>query len=137
MLLREPVVAVARAAGIRHIQRINLRTSIGLGKHGVGVPVAAGAGMLFAIGVDAALELRLLIAVAGRALDRRDVIGVRIVPDVGVAVVALEAAMDASGKLRAVDADAVPAVVLHRQVGVTGQAIGLGMKRRGADEDGN
>jgi hypothetical protein len=76
-------------------------------------------------GVDAAGEAGCLVGVAGLALDGRHLIGMRVVRDGGVALAALQAAVEAGGKLLAVDADAVAGRVLHGLVGVAGEAIGL------------
>jgi hypothetical protein len=95
MLSRVAVVAVTLSAGCRDIQGINGGAGISLGKDGVRVPVATGAGMLFAVGMDAALKFVLLVAVAFGAVNRGKVLGMWIFLDVGVAVIAFEAAVDA------------------------------------------
>lgn len=99
------------------------------------IAVTAGAGVFLAVGVHAAFEFRALIAVAGRALDRRDVVGMRVVLDVSMAVVAFEAAVHARREFLAVDTDAVAAAVLHCQVAMTAQAVGLSMKETPNEKD--
>ena len=66
-----------------------------------------------------------LVGVAGLAIDRRDLVGMRIALDVGVAVAALQAAVNAGAELLAVDGDAVAGAVGHGGVAVAGEAIGL------------
>ena len=63
---------------------------------------------------------------AGFAVHLGDVVGMRILLDIGMAVVALQASMHAGAELVAVDGDAVTGCVLHRLVAVAGQAIRLG-----------
>ena len=75
--------------------------------------------------MHAALELRSLVGVAGLAVDLGDVVGMRIFLDVGVAVVALQAAVNAGTEFVAVDGDAVAGGVLHGLVAMAGQAIRL------------
>ena len=71
---------------------------------------------------------------AGFAIDFGDVVGMRVFLDVGVAVVAFQAAMNARAELIAVNSDAVAGGVLHGLVAVTGEAFRLsnGPKRREA-----
>src|SRR5208282_5343474 len=88
--------------------------------------------MVFAIGVDAAFELACLIGMAGLAIDRRDLVGMRIAFDVGVAVGALQAAVDAVAELLLVDSDAMARAVGHAGVAVAGEAI-----LRAKDASGN
>ena len=95
VLLRHRVVAVAGAAGARNIQRIDRRAGIVLGKDGMRVSVATGAGMLGPIGMHASGQPRRLIGVAGLALHRRHLIRMRIFLDGRVAIAALQAAVDA------------------------------------------
>ena len=59
------------------------------------------------------------------AFDLGDVVGMRVVLDVGVAGVAPEAAVNAGPKLLPVDGDAVARCILHGLVTVAGQAIRL------------
>lgn len=89
------------------------------------VAVATGAGMLFAVGMNAAFELCILLTVACGALHLRGMVGMRVVLDVGVAVVAFETTVDARRKLWTIDTDAVAAAVFHRQVAVASEAVGL------------
>ena len=56
MLARHAVVAVALAAGLGHVKRINGRARVGLGKDFVRIAVAARARMLFAVGMHAAFR---------------------------------------------------------------------------------
>ena len=80
------------------------------------------------------------VGVARFALDLGDVVGVGIFLDVGVAVVALQAAMNALAELVAIDADAVAGGVLHGLVAMAGEAIGLCRKlarRQSNQKQGN
>jgi hypothetical protein len=79
--------------------------------------------MLFAVGVNAAAELGRLVGVAGLAIDRRNLVGMRIALDVGVAVGALQAAVNAVAEFFAVDGDAVSGAVGHAGIAVAGQAV--------------
>jgi hypothetical protein len=63
--------------------------------------------------------------VAGIAVDLGDLIGMRVLLDVGVAVIALQASVHAGTELVAIDRDAMAGCVLHRLVGVASQAIRL------------
>lgn len=62
---------------------------------------------------------------AGFAVDLGDVIGMRILLDVGMAVVALEASVHAGAELVAINRNAVTGCVLHGLVAVACQAIRL------------
>jgi hypothetical protein len=53
-------------------------------------------------------------------------IGVRILLDVSVTIVALQAAVDAGAEFLSIHCDAVPGGVLHRLIAMTRQAICLG-----------
>jgi len=64
--------------------------------------------------------------VASLAVDRGDVVGMRILLDVGVAVVALQAAVNALAELLAIDCNAVSLRILHGLIAVAGEAICLG-----------
>lgn len=55
---------------------------------------------------------------AGFAVDLGDLIGMRVLLDVGVAVIALQASVHAGTELVAIDRDAVAICVLHRLVAV-------------------
>jgi hypothetical protein len=83
----------------------------------------------------AGTQLRGLIGVTALAVDLGDVIGMRVFLDVGVAVVALKAAMNAGAELVAVDGDAVAGGVLHRFVAVAGQALRLGSQSQRREEN--
>ena len=126
MLLRHAVRSVARAARFRHIQGINRGSLVALRKNGVGVSVAARAGVFGGIGVHAAGEIRSLARVAGIACHLGNFFRVRIATDVGVAGVATQSAVDALTETIAVHADVVTAGILQSLVGVTRQAIRLG-----------
>ena len=128
MLLRHRIVAVAGAAGARNVERIDRRPRIVLGKDGVGVSMATGAGMLGLVGMHASGQPRRLIGVAGLALDRRDLIRMRILLDRRVAIAALQAAVDAGVKGMRIHADAVPRGVLHARIRVAGQAIAVRLR---------
>jgi hypothetical protein len=69
--------------------------------------------------------------VAGLALNLCNVIGVRVLLDVGVAVVALQAAVDTGAKHLSIHGNAVPSCILHCLVAVTCQAIRLCQKGHG------
>src|SRR5947207_12243359 len=113
VLLGHAVFAVACAAGLGHVQRVNRRALVILGKNGMGVAVATGAGMLGRVGMDASREFVSLGCVALVALDLGDLVGVRIFLDVGVAIVALETAVDALAERVAIHADVVAGGVLQ------------------------
>lgn len=59
------------------------------------------------------------------AVDFGDVFGMRVFLDIGVAVVALQAAVNAGTEFAAIYGDAVPRCIGHALVGVAGEAIGL------------
>ena len=65
---------------------------------------------------------------AGFAIDLCDVIGMGIFLDVGVAVVALQAAVNVGAKLVSINGDAVAGGILHGFIAVTGKAFGLRSK---------
>ena len=75
--------------------------------------------------MNAALQTLGLAGVAGPAVDRRDVLGMGIFLDVGVAVIALQAAVYALAELAAIDCNAVARGIGHGLVAVAGEAIGL------------
>ena len=102
-----------------------------LGNIVVRVAVAACAGMLLAVGVDTVLELSSLIGVAGLALDGRNLVRMRIALDVGMAVVALKAAVNAVAEFLAVDSDAVSRGVGHAGIAVASQTVRLRTKGAG------
>ena len=66
------------------------------------IAVTTGAGMLFRRGMNAAREPGGFVGVAGLAVNLGDVIRMGIFLDVGVAIVALQAAMDAGAELLAI-----------------------------------
>jgi hypothetical protein len=66
---------------------------------------------------------------AGLAFDLGNMLGVRIVLDVGVASVAPKTAVNAGRELFAVDCDAVPCRILHGLVAMTGKAVSLCKQR--------
>ena len=125
MFLRHCIVAVAGAAGARNVERIDRRARIILGKDGVGVSMATGAGMLGLDGVNASGQAGRLIGVAGFALDRRDLIRMRIFLDGRVAIAALQAAVDAQAEVMRIYAHTLARGVLQARVRVAGEAIGL------------
>ena len=118
-------IAVALAAGLRHIERIDGRTSIRLGEDLMRIAMTARARMLLRRGVYAARKFRGLVCVAGLAVDLDDMIGVRILLDIGVAVVALQATVNAGAELVSVDRDAVALRIGHALVAVTGETVSL------------
>lgn len=129
VLLRHSAGAVAGAAGLRDVERIDGGAGVGLGENAMSVAVTAGAGMLFRRSVNASYEPGGLLRVAGITGHGRDVVGMRITLDVCVASIAPEAAVNARRKLVAIDSDAVACIVLHGFVAMAGEAVGLGMER--------
>ena len=73
---------------------------------------------------------------AGLAVDRRYFVGVRIAFDVGVAVGALQAAVNALAEFLAVNGDAVAGTVGHGGIAVAGKAVSLRAKSDGRECDG-
>ena len=122
------------AAGLRNIQRIHSRPRIRLRKNRVRVPVAAGAGMLLRVRMHASRKPRRLIRVAGLALHLRHLLRMRILLDVHVAIVALQAAVNAVAKRLSIHGDAVSVRVLHRRVAMARQAIRLRIEPRGCGQ---
>lgn len=119
------VVAVTLAAGFGHVERVDSRTRIGLGEYFVRVAVAAGAGMLLAVGVHAGLELIGLVGVAGFAVDRGNLVRMRVTGDIGVTGITSQRAVNTGVEFLTVHADAVSLCILQRRVGVACQAIRL------------
>ena len=113
VLLGHRIVAVAASAGARNIERINRRAGIVLGKDGMGVSMATGAGMLGAVCMHASHQPRRFVSVAGFAFDRRHLIRMRIILDGRVAIAAFQAAMDAAMKLLRVHGNAMPRRILQ------------------------
>lgn len=89
------------------------------------VAVATRARVILRRGMYASDEPRRLIGVAGLAFNLRNVFGVRVLLDVSVAVVALQAAMDAGTECLPVHRNAMPGGILHRLIAMTCQAICL------------
>lgn len=87
--------------------------------------VAAGTGVLGGVAVHAAGERRCLVGMACLAFDFCDLIRVRILLDVGVAVVALETAVNAVAEGFSIYCDAVAGGVSHAGVAVASQTVGL------------
>ena len=125
VLLCHAVVAVTRTAGFGNVQRVHRRPLVVLGEDGVRISVTTGAGMVGRICVYASRQLRRLARVAGVALHLRDLLRMRIILDVGVTVVALEAAVDALAETVAIHADVVARGILQPFVRVAGKAVGL------------
>ena len=123
VLLCHRLVAVAHAACARNIQGVDRRPGIGLGEDGVRVSMATGAGMFRLVRMDAPCKPRSLFGVAGLALDRRHLLRVGIFLDAGVAIVALQAAVNAGSELLPIHADTMPRRILHPWVRMTRQAI--------------
>jgi len=65
------------------------------------------------------------------AINLGDTVRMRKSLDVGVTVIALQAAVDAGAELVTVDGDAMPLGILHGLVTVASQAIGLRHKSTG------
>jgi hypothetical protein len=124
VLLGQRRVAVAYAAGARDVERIDIGTCVVLREDRVRISMATRAGMLFTIGVHAAAQCCGLVGVAGLALHGRDVVGVRIIVDVRVAVATLQAAVDAGREDLAVYGNAVTRRVGHALIAVTNEAVG-------------
>jgi len=72
---------------------------------------------------------------AALALHLGDMVGMRKFLDVGVAVVALQAAVDTGTELGTIDRNAVASGILHGLVAMAGQAIGLRGKSTGPKND--
>ncbi len=79
--------------------------------------------------VHAALQPSGFVGVAGLAIHLGDVVGMRILLDVGVAAVAPKGAVNACAELISVDGDAVARRILHGLVAVAGQAFSLREER--------
>ena len=133
MLGRHAVVAVTLAARFGYVERIYGGARVGFGKDLVRVAVAARARMLLAVGVHAAGESGGLVVVAGLALDGRDLVGMRVALDIGVAIRALQAAMNALAEFLAVNGDAVAGSVGHAGIAVAGQTVSLRTKSAGRE----
>ena len=99
VLLRQRLVRMAGAAGLRNIQRIHRRLGSSLGKIACAFAVAAGAGMRARLGMNAAGNRLRLVGMAGRALHRHRLVRMRILFDRGVAIAAAQAAVNARVKL--------------------------------------
>ena len=69
------------------------------------------------------------------AIDLGNVVGMRVLLDIGMAVITLQAAVDAGAELVAVDGNAVAGRILHRLVAMTGEAISLRCKVMWRKED--
>ena len=128
MLLRHALSAVAVPACLGNIQRIHSRSRIGLWEDCVCVAMATGARMVLRIRVHASSQARCLIRVAARALHLRYLVRMRILLDVSVAIVALQAAMNALAKGLSVHSNAVPIRILHGRVAMAREALGLRMQ---------
>ena len=122
VLFRQLRIAMARAAGARNVERVDSRAGVVFEIDGVGAAMATGAGVA---GVDAAAKLRGFVRVATLALNHGNVVRVRIPFDIRMAVIALEAAMDAGGEDLSVDGNAVTCGIRHAGVAVAGEAFGL------------
>jgi len=86
--------------------------------------------------VHAARDAGGLIGVASLAVDRRDFVRMRIGLDVGVAVGALQAAVNALAEFLAVDGDAVAGAVGHGGIAVAGKTVGLRVQGNGRECEG-
>jgi hypothetical protein len=78
--------------------------------------------------MDAAGEGRTLIRVAGFAFDRRGVVGMRIIVNVLMAVIAFEDAVRAGVEFVRAHADAFAVRILESGIVVAGEAIGIRMR---------
>ena len=118
-------VAVALAAGLGYVERIYRRACVRLREDLMSVTVTTGARMLFRRRVHARGKFRSLVCVAGLAVDSGDVIGVWVFLDVRVAIVALQAAVDAGAELISIDRNTMSRGVLHRLIRVAGETLRL------------
>lgn len=116
-------ITVALSAGLGYVERINRRSCVGLREDLVSITVTTGARMFFRRRVYARGEFRAFVRVAGLAVDFCDVIGVRVFLDVSMAIVALQAAMDAGTELISIDRNAMSCGVLHGLISVTGETL--------------
>ena len=137
MLFGHHRIVVASAAGARNVQGIDRRPGIALGKDGMGISMATGAGIGRRLGVHASGQPLRFVSVTGLAFDRRHLVGMRIFFDGGVAIAARKAAVQARGKRLPVHADAVSGGIIEGHVPVAGEAIGLrvGDARRGDSQE--
>ena len=85
--------------------------------------MATGAGMIRLVCMDAAGKPCSLVGVATLALHWRHLIRMRILLDAGVAIVALQAAVDAGAKVVGIHADTVPQSILHPCAPMAGEAV--------------
>ena len=125
MLFGQIIITVAVAAGARNVERIDRRTGVILGKDSVSIAVATGAGMLGAVSVYASDQPLRFAGMAVLTLYRRHLIRMRIILDGGVAIAALQAAMQTGAKDAGIHAYTMPCCVLQALVPVAGEAIRL------------
>jgi len=121
---------MALAAGGGNVEGIDSGLGIVLGKDGVGGSVATGAGVVGGMLVHAADDGCGFICVAGGALHGLGMIGVRVGRDGGMTGAALEGAVDAGVEGIRIDADVVAVRVLHGDVAMAGEAVGLRVETR-------
>ena len=85
--------------------------------------------------MNTARQLRCLVGMTAFAVNLSDMVGMRIFLDVGVAIIALQAAVDAGAELIAVNGDAVSGCILHRLVSMAGETVGLCGKAMRPEKD--
>lgn len=98
--------------------------------------MTTGAGMIFGRGVNTVCQLRCFVGVTGFAINFSNVVRMGIFLDVRMAVIALQAAVDAGAELVAVYRDAVACCVLHRLVAMACQAVRLRREKMGRQDKG-
>jgi len=125
VLLRHSVRAMALAASVGNIQRVDTGSRICLGKNLVRAAMTARAWMVLGIGMDAAGKTRCLVGVASLALHFCHLLGVRILLDVRVAVVTFQTAVHTVAENLAVDRNAMSVRVRHAGITVACQALRL------------
>ncbi len=75
--------------------------------------------------MNAARQLGCFVGVTGLAVNLGDVVRMGIFLDVCVAIVALQAAVDAGAELLTIHRNAMPGGILHGLIAMTGEAICL------------
>lgn len=131
VLLGHRRIPMTLAAGGGYVERVDGGLGIVLGENGVGSAVAGGAGMVGGMLMHAADDGCGFVCVAGDALDRLRVFGMRVGGDGGVAGAALESAVHAGVERVAVDANVVACGVLHGDVAMAGEAVRLRVEMGG------
>ena len=129
VLLRNLLVRMAVATGLRNVQRVHRRLRITLWHDCMRISMAACAWMSAGVGMHASGKRRLLIGVARLALYRQRLLRMRKLLNRSVAIRATQRPVNACVKSVTVDRDAMPIRVLHRLIAMTGEAIRLRIRR--------